>query len=502
VLVPSLVHAAEPLVITNAEVANITNIDAVVSWQTNRESTSVVTYSQTPCPCGQGISDSPDRRLLAHEMTVTGLTANRTYYVQPISIDADGVRVEGPILSFTTLRDASSLPIPEFSDVRIEQTGPNVVVIRWKTQVALRGSSGVEYGTSPCPCNQNSQTDLGTGTDHRVEVAPLEPLTTYFFRPFSYHPKDTGTLRYGTTLTATTFAGKTPTSSSSNLTLQYPNGGERWKQGEQHLVAWKIIPGFVQSLRISLVNDGSSERTILLSSLPAEQRSNGSTALTIPGGLASGSYHMELANALNLSDQDTSDASITIGDQPTPPPAQAATETKPASTTPPTFLPGQTQAAPTPAATNPPAAETTKTGPTTEEIISSERALLSTINAKLSHRLRGRILLQIQGKGEAWYVNPSNEKRSYLGRPADAFNVMRKLGLGVKHDVVANLDGPFSARLTGKILIDVDDHGAAYYISPTNQKAYSLGRPTDAFNIMRKLGLGIDNANLHSIDIE
>ena len=51
--------------------------------------------------------------------------------------------------------------------------------------------------------------------------------------------------------------------------------------------------------------------------------------------------------------------------------------------------------------------------------------------ADLANRLKGRILLQVESKGEAWYVNPDNLKRYYLGRPDDAFKVMRELGLGI-----------------------------------------------------------------------
>lgn len=43
----------------------------------------------------------------------------------------------------------------------------------------------------------------------------------------------------------------------------------------------------------------------------------------------------------------------------------------------------------------------------------------------------GYILLQVESKGEAWYVYPKNKQRYYLGRPEDAFTVMRNLGLGI-----------------------------------------------------------------------
>lgn len=116
----------------------------------------------------------------------------------------------------------------------------------------------------------------------------------------------------------------------------------------------------------------------------------------------------------------------------------------------------------------------------------------------LGQKLSGRILLQVQSRGEAWYINPADQKKYYLGRPADAFDLMRKLGLGVKHETMAGYK-IFPANLLGKILIDVDDLGKAYYINPIDKKSYYLGRPADAFNLMRKFGLGITNENLNKI---
>ena len=36
------------------------------------------------------------------------------------------------------------------------------------------------------------------------------------------------------------------------------------------------------------------------------------------------------------------------------------------------------------------------------------------IDAQLVNRLKGRILLQVESVGEAWYVNPIDGKRYYL----------------------------------------------------------------------------------------
>ena len=42
----------------------------------------------------------------------------------------------------------------------------------------------------------------------------------------------------------------------------------------------------------------------------------------------------------------------------------------------------------------------------------------------------------------------------------------------------------------------------AYYVNPLNLKMYYLGRPADAFSVMRSLGLGITNANLRQIEVK
>ena len=116
--------------------------------------------------------------------------------------------------------------------------------------------------------------------------------------------------------------------------------------------------------------------------------------------------------------------------------------------------------------------------------------------------LNGRILLQVEAHGEAWYVNPVNGYRYYLGRPADAFSVMRSLGLGITNaDAAAFKANGAPLRLTGRILLQVQDKGQAYYVNPLNRKLYYLGRPEDAFNVMRSLGLGITNADLIKITI-
>ncbi|MFH0923650.1 MAG: S1C family serine protease [Candidatus Falkowbacteria bacterium] len=120
------------------------------------------------------------------------------------------------------------------------------------------------------------------------------------------------------------------------------------------------------------------------------------------------------------------------------------------------------------------------------------------IDPELAKRLKGNILLQVEKNGEAYYIYPNDSKKYYLGRPADAFNAMRKLGLGATHQFI-NSYTTYPDHVLGKILIDVEQNGEAYYIYPKDKKAYYLGRPADAFRIMRELGLGITNSDLSKI---
>lgn len=134
--------------------------------------------------------------------------------------------------------------------------------------------------------------------------------------------------------------------------------------------------------------------------------------------------------------------------------------------------------------------------------LEEEKKLSQNEDKKLTEKLSGRILLQVEKNGEGWYLNPSDKKKYYLGRPADAFNAMRNLGLGIKHDELTKyLNSKFPNRLAGKIMLDVEQKGEAYYVNPTDFKGYFLNRPADAFKVMRDLGLGISNNDIRKINV-
>jgi len=145
--------------------------------------------------------------------------------------------------------------------------------------------------------------------------------------------------------------------------------------------------------------------------------------------------------------------------------------------------------------------ENIKTESKSNNVVTEEKSLITTIDNVLSSRLSGKILLQVEKNGEGWYIYPDNKKKYYLGRPADAFSIMRSLGLGISENSYNSFSGYAPSRLSGKILLRVEVNGEAYYVNPDNLKMYYLGRPDDAFQIMREQGLGITNTDIRKIDV-
>lgn len=132
------------------------------------------------------------------------------------------------------------------------------------------------------------------------------------------------------------------------------------------------------------------------------------------------------------------------------------------------------------------------------------------VQASVIDVTRGHIVLQVEEHGEAWYIDPADDHRYYLGRPWDAFQIMREHSIGITNEDLAtipivgtawNASAEMINRVRGKILLQVEENGEAWYVYPVDARRYYLGRPDDAFAIMRNLGLGITNQDLSTIPI-
>ena len=137
-----------------------------------------------------------------------------------------------------------------------------------------------------------------------------------------------------------------------------------------------------------------------------------------------------------------------------------------------------------------------------KEVMNREKALVTKVNTKLINRLLGRILLQVEEKGQAWYLEPISKQKHFMGHPTDAFVMMRRFGLGISEANFSKFEkSGVPTRFSGRIFLRVEAHGEAYYINPVDMKLHYLGRPADAFNIMKNLALGISNANIRQIPV-
>lgn len=176
----------------------------------------------------------------------------------------------------------------------------------------------------------------------------------------------------------------------------------------------------------------------------------------------------------------------------------------------------------------------------------------------LARRLAGRILLQVESRGEAWYVNPSNLNRYYLAGSSTAFDLIKTLSIGISNQnlrripigllasseadrdgdglperlekalgtdpqksdsdgdsfadnlEIANnydpagvgvlpIDKIFASRQSGKFFLQVESAGELWYLNPSDRKRYYVGGSSDVYLIIKKLGLGITNALLQGI---
>jgi hypothetical protein len=194
------------------------------------------------------------------------------------------------------------------------------------------------------------------------------------------------------------------------------------------------------------------------------------------------------------------------------------------------------------------------------KVLSDERQNVKTVDNSLVKRLAGKILLQVANLGRAWYVDPISSERYYLADGSSSYNALRKFGLGIKNVDIAKIpvginnesnvdsdsdgisdkmeqalgtdinkadsDGDgFSDKtellnsysplgvgkinqsknlvdkLKGRIVLQTEGLGQAWYINPSDGKRYYLADGEAAYQIMRQLSLGINNDLINKIPV-
>jgi len=155
-----------------------------------------------------------------------------------------------------------------------------------------------------------------------------------------------------------------------------------------------------------------------------------------------------------------------------------------------------------------------------DDVMNEERLLSKQIDKRLIERLAGSILLQVEKLGQAWYLDVISLSRYYLADGPTAYEALRKFGLGITNvdlnkipvaaesalppDFITS-EVPFSSslvkRVNGRILLQVESRGEAWYVNPSNGFRYYLANGEAAYQIMRNLSLGITNDNIRKITV-
>lgn len=137
-------------------------------------------------------------------------------------------------------------------------------------------------------------------------------------------------------------------------------------------------------------------------------------------------------------------------------------------------------------------------------------------DATLQKRLHGTILLQVERHGEAWYVHAADGLRYYLRDGNVAYGMLRAFGLGITDSDLAAIPAVQSVEeartaesvcttndaassLRGRILLQVEQHGEAWYVDPATCRRVYMKDGDAAYATMRYLSLGITDADLEKI---
>jgi hypothetical protein len=172
--------------ITNLNVIGITDSLAIVTWQTNEPSLSIIEYGTT---MDYGTVAVSEQYVKVHRVVLTGLSMDTMYHLVVRAIDTSG---NGPTTSddyvFFTTRVPDRTP-PVITNVRAEAITSNSAVISWATDEPA--DSGVEYYATETLAGE-SVYDLDMVETHSIPLSNLNPNTEYSFRVVSWDASGNG----------------------------------------------------------------------------------------------------------------------------------------------------------------------------------------------------------------------------------------------------------------------------------------------------------------------
>ena len=163
-----------PAQILNVIITNISEDEAIISWETDKESTTNIyygideTYGEiSPDPLDP-IADS-----MLHNINLTNLTPLTTYHFQIYSLDFSGNEAYSKNYTFTTLSDISDIAPPIISEVVISTLTQDMAIITWKTDE--KSTANILYGEG-LPFSHSAPNPADTEADSLTHSITLSNL--------------------------------------------------------------------------------------------------------------------------------------------------------------------------------------------------------------------------------------------------------------------------------------------------------------------------------------
>lgn len=152
-------------------VTELTPTTAVVTWVTDKASTSTVQFGTTTA-YGKEIGTSD--LVTEHEVTLFGLTSETEYHYRVKSVDA---------FSGTTLSEDGTFTTPAeagINSIKISDVTYTSALVSWTT--GLFTGSTIEYGTTTRYGSSKTTSSRSFLTEHTIQLTDLSPGSDYHFR--------------------------------------------------------------------------------------------------------------------------------------------------------------------------------------------------------------------------------------------------------------------------------------------------------------------------------
>ena len=137
-----------------------------------------------------------------------------------------------------------------------------------------------------------------------------------------------------------------------------------------------------------------------------------------------------------------------------------------------------------------------------------EQGLVKSVSPALTNRLRGRILIQTESHGEAWYVDQVSGAKYYLSDGAAALVALKKRAVKVSQATLkripvgtlplTSVKRPVANTLRGRILVIGSE---LWHVNPVDGKRYAISNANAVGRLIRAVGLGVSNNNLRTISV-